>query len=74
MTDGLKEELGWLKVLLVLVATSDASLVSWLMNDPVARSALVRGVTGLIITIGIGWGIQMFRRGWDIISDLKGSV
>jgi hypothetical protein len=71
--EGLKEELGWLKVLLVLVATLDASVLSWLSN-PASRNRFLQSVAAGLVLIGIGWGLQMFRRGWIIIADLKRSA
>jgi len=73
MHDGLKEELGWLKVLLVIVATIVASLVSWLTNNPLRPTVLYTVATAFVIA-GSLWGVWMLRRGWTLIAELKRST
>jgi len=68
--DGFKEELGWLKVLIVLVATLDASLVNWLVHNPTQNRVLL-GVSVWLVMLGIVWGVSMLRRGWALIALLK---
>jgi hypothetical protein len=68
--DGLKETLGWLKVLVVLAATAEFSLINWIVNTadliPLRVGA---GVVTLVITwLILRWG----RQAEAILVTLKG--
>jgi hypothetical protein len=71
--DGLKEELGWLKVVLVLVATFDASIIGWLVNDASPNRPL-SGFVFVVALAGSIWVIRLLRQGWALVALLKESA
>jgi hypothetical protein len=70
LNDGLKEELGWLKVMLVLVATFDASIIGWLVNNT-PRNRPLFGFVFVVALAGSVWVIRLLRQGQALITLLK---
>jgi len=68
--EGLKEELGWLKVIVVLAASLEFSLVGWLATT--TGEPLLRGLTSFLSVIVGLMTMWMLRRATVIIRDLKG--
>jgi hypothetical protein len=70
--DRLKEALGWLKVLFVLAATAEFSLINWIVNTPGLFG--LRLVAGLL-AIGLGWRLYRWNREAEtILLTLKGDT
>ena len=48
--DGIKEELGWLKVLFAVLAAADASLIAWLSQNYMRADRLIVVPASLVAT------------------------
>ncbi len=56
--DGIKEELGWLKVLFAVLAAADASLIAWLSQNYMRAERFIAVPAGLIAiaaTVYLPW-------------------
>jgi len=69
--DGIKEELGWLKVLFAVLAAVDAPLVAWLSQNYVRANygivigASVMSIAGTVYLLWINYAV------WRKLGELK---
>jgi hypothetical protein len=69
--DRLKEEIGWLKLLVAALIAVEASLIAWLAQHYMTASRIVVFLGGLLALLIAGFGVRLNRRAYRLIEKLE---